>query len=94
MKDWLFKLTLGSMLVISAVAGASEQSPPPKTTEVESTPLLSEQEFKRQKELMISDTAAKITILQAANSCAKAATTPKDFSICNQELREAIFGKK
>lgn len=58
------------------------------------TPLLSENEFLLQKELMIKDTATKVQVLQAAHDCAKAAETPAAFAECNKALREAILNNK
>ena len=59
-----------------------------------STPQLSEDEFQAQRQLMIKDTAIKVEVLQTAHECAKASKTPADFAACNQQLREAILGKK
>ncbi len=81
-----FPTSLGS---IAATPGETQD-----TAMQVSTPQLSEDEFQAQRQLMIKDTAIKVEVLQTAHECAKASKTPADFAACNQQLREAILGKK
>lgn len=77
---------------LGSIAAISEETQ--ATTIQVSTPQLSEDEFQAQRQLMIKDTATKVEVLQTAHECAKASKTPADFAACNQQLREAILGKK
>jgi hypothetical protein len=88
---------IGAMAVLSSSAIASEQTddtrPTADKTVSITSPVLSDQEFRSQREFMIKDTTAKILVLRAAHDCAEAAKTSAAFAECNRQLREAILRK-
>jgi len=71
-------------LFSSGVALASDK-PPQQATFV-----LSQEEFKVQRDFMIRDLEKKIELLQGAKKCAEDSTNSVGFQACNQTLIDGI----
>lgn len=52
--------------------------------------VLSQEEFVRQRTVMIDDLGKKIELMQQARECAETATTPVAFQACNQAFADGI----
>lgn len=52
--------------------------------------VLSQEEFVRQRTVMIDDLGKKIELMQQARGCAETATTPVAFQACNQAFADGI----
>lgn len=52
--------------------------------------VLSQEEFVRQRAVMIDDLGKKIELMQQAQRCAEKATTPVAFQACNQAFADGI----
>jgi len=52
--------------------------------------VLSQEEFIRQRTVMIDDLGKKIELMQKARECAEKSTTPVAFQACNQAFADGI----